>query len=409
MKHILFKYLTFAFVFSISSSWALDIEMPIQVREGKKLKIEERTLTDLEVENQFDGKYFKIVEAMGTEAISFDDDPQVVFRAATVYYHLMKARSYFQGLKEKTKNSVDFNNLNEKIVIRVDQIFEYSPDNHHKHKHQYNGASSIGKSGKLASKEWGREIWFNKAKEIKRKSALHAAGSYIDSRDFKNALLGQMLLQDLISFSNDWLVKGRLFTSLDAQSHLYSMALTIGLVELIPKSIGLFRKYVKQRYYLDTALIPDIIYHEYAHQALEPYLELRKVTAITEGYPNYFASKISGLKKLAARDGKHSRGDRSKRMINKIMYSMPLEYSKQAAFGSFFFGLIHSLEQKMGKQGFDVVVNALKYLDSRSSIKADFYDAIYKAIDDVATSKSNNRSLKILVNSVMRERGLIRA
>lgn len=406
MKHILFSF-TFSLVliFSTHSSWALDADMPVQVRVGKKLKIQDKTLTDLEIENSFDGKYFKIVEAMETEAINFDDDPQVVFRAATVYFHLMKARNYFKNLN----TSVDFQNLDEKITIRIDQIYEYSPDNHYKKHEQYNGASSIGKSGRLASKEWGREIWFNKAKKIKRKSALYSAGSYIDSRQFKNALLGQMLIQDLVSFSNDWLVKGQYFTGLDAQSHLYSMALTIGLVELIPKGIGLFGKYVKQRYYLDTALIPEIIYHEYAHQALEPYLELRKVTAITEGYPNYFASKISGLNKLGAKAGKHSRGDRAKRMLNKLMYSMPLEYSKQAAFGSFFFGLLHSLEKKMGKQGFEVLLNALKYLDSRSSIKADFYDAVYKSIDDVATSSRNNRALKILVNSVMRERGLIRS
>jgi hypothetical protein len=402
MKHILFSL--FVLIFS-QAVLAFEVTLPVQVRDGKKLKVQERTLEDLEVENQFDGKYFKIVKGMDTEAVKFNDDPQVAFRAATVYFHLSKAREYFKNLE----SNVEFTNLDEKIVIRVDQEYEYSPDNHYKKKEQFNGASSIGKSGKLASKEWGREIWFNKAKKIKRKSAFKAVGNYVDSRDFKNALLGQMLLQDLITFSNDWLVRGKYFTGLDAQRHLYSMVLTIGLVELIPKSIGLFGKYVKQKYYLDTALIPEIVYHEYAHQALEPYLELRKVTAITEGYPNYFASKISGLKKLAGRAGKHSRGDRAKKMVNKMMYSMPLEYSKQAAFGSFFFGLIHSLEQKMGKQGFDVVVNALKYLDSRSSIKADFYDAIYKAIDDIATSKSNNRSLKILVNSVMRERGLIKA
>jgi hypothetical protein len=401
MKHILFSL--FVLTFS-QATIAFDVKMQVQVRDGKKLRVEERTLENLEVENQFDGKYFKIVKGMDIKAVSFDDDPQVVFRAATVYFHLSKARKYFKEIKM----DVDFNNLDEKIVIRVDQKHEYSPDNHYKKKEQYNGASSIGKSGKLASSEWGREIWFNKAKKIKRKSSLNAVGNYVDSRAFKNALLGQMLLQDLITFSNDWLVKGSNFTNLDGQSHLYSMALTIGLVELLPKGIGLFGKYVKQKYYLDTALIPEIIYHEYSHQALEPYLELRKVTAITEGYPNYFASKISGLKKLAAKAGKHSKGDRAKKMINKIMYSMPLEYSKQAAFGSFFFGLIHSLEQKMGKQGFTVVVNALKYLDSRSSIKADFYDAIYKSIDDISTSNSNNTSLKIRVNSVMRERGLIR-
>jgi hypothetical protein len=191
MKHILFSLFV---LFSFQALAEYELDMAVQVRSGKKLKVQERTLKNLISETELDGKYFKIVKGMSSDAVKLSDDPQVVFRAATVYFHLSKARDYFKQID----TDVDFNNLDEKIVIRVDQTNEYSPDNHYKKKEQYNGASSIGKSGKLASKEWGREIWFNKAKTIKRKSALHGVGNYVDSRDFKNALLGQILLQYLI-------------------------------------------------------------------------------------------------------------------------------------------------------------------------------------------------------------------
>ncbi|MCT4642304.1 MAG: hypothetical protein N4A33_08410 [Bacteriovoracaceae bacterium] len=406
MMHILFNLLL---VLSFNALADFTVDMPVQVRDGKRLKVELRTLTDLiekpvpQEHQTFDGKYFKIVHDLSDEAISFNDSEELVFKAATAYYHLSVARKFF---KEEVTKNLTLSHLDKKIVIRIDQTKAYSPTNHWKEVDEFNGASNIGPSNLLSTKTWGPEIWFHKAKMVKRKSALSAAANFVDSRDFKNALLGQMLLQDLISFSNDWLIQGSNFGRYDIAGHLMSMVFSVGIVELLPKGIKLLGK-IKQRYYLDTVLIPEIIYHEYAHQALAPYLEHRKVTAITEGYPNYFASKISGLNKLGARALKHNIGDRAKSKINKIMYHLDMEFSKSAAFGSFFFGLLNDIEKKLGSQGTKVIVNAIKYLDSRSNIRHDFYDALFKSIDDVAKNRVNSKALKILLNSVMIKRGLV--
>ncbi len=54
------------------------------------------------------------------------------------------------------------------------------------------------------------------------------------------------------------------------------------------------------------ALVPEIIYHEYAHIALSDSLELTHSTAVIEGMADFFAGKIGGNHKLAMHIKKHN-------------------------------------------------------------------------------------------------------
>ena len=64
------------------------VRMRANVRDGKALAEAEVELKDLTSTNSFDGKYFKIVAGTSDEPISFNAEPGLVFRAATVYHHL---------------------------------------------------------------------------------------------------------------------------------------------------------------------------------------------------------------------------------------------------------------------------------------------------------------------------------
>jgi hypothetical protein len=369
-----------------SFAQAFERTMPVSVRDGKKLAIEDRTLTDLTSDNSFDGTYFRVVKAESEDTICFDDlDEKLKLRAATVYYHMTIAREYYLTL-----NLADPSTLNRKVTIRVDQDKKFSEALHFKSDgtFQYNGALTVPASekNKLAKgyAPWETETWFFKAQVVKRESPLEYAADGLNCRDFKNVLMGQMLYTDMISVT-----QGALNGVLDPIGHLISMGFSIGLSEIIPQTLALLGKVIKQRYYLDTALIPEISIHEYGHLALGPIFGFTRSTALNEGFPNYFASKITGLKKLGARAHQYSHGDMPKSSVKNAKYSFDQEMLKEAAHGSFTFSLLMDLDKKLssvpGVSGEDILVRTLnsKYLHPDSGLKGDLEKALFAAIQEL--------------------------
>lgn len=55
------------------------------------------------------------------------------------------------------------------------------------------------------------------------------------------------------------------------------------------------RLFMEKYYYLDTALIPEVIYHEYSHYVLQDYLVLSHSTGVVEGLADYFAGEIASM------------------------------------------------------------------------------------------------------------------
>jgi hypothetical protein len=66
------------------------------------------------------------------------------------------------------------------------------------------------------------------------------------------------------------------------------------------------RWFLEKYYYLDTAMVPEIIYHEYSHIALSDQLALTHSTPVLEGLADYFATEISGNPKIADKIRKYS-------------------------------------------------------------------------------------------------------
>lgn len=377
--------ITLALQFAVVSAHAFEKSFTVKVRDGKKLITEERMLTDLTSETAFEGSYFKVVKASSSDAIRFDDeDRDVVMRAATVYYHMSATREYFDGLALP-----DESGLRKQMVIRIDQeqnlseVFHFDP---RPEMNQYNASKIIPPSDPfMLAKDvqpWGYEIWFRKAKTIKRNSPLTYLSLQINSRDFKTMLMGQLLYTDMVSMTQS-AVMGY-FNPMD---HLISMAFSIGLSELIPQTLGLVGKFAKQRYYLDSAMIPEIAIHEFSHIALSPVFGLKKSTALNEGFANYFAHKVTGLKKLGARARKHNLSDAPKSALNRAKYSFDQEMLKQAAYGSFTFSLLYELDQALGTEGEKILTRSLFYLQEDSNLKAGLTDAVRRAINDVGTNK----------------------
>ena len=139
------KLLLSFFILTTSfSSYAFDTNFWILSRVPGKVKtrLYKKKLTDFIMKNQFEGKYFKIVLGQSNTAIKFDDsDENLVKKAATVYYHLTKARNYWvqtvgsQYAKEKNQTTIRIN-----IDSKYSKVGHYANANKEK---EYNNALTI--------------------------------------------------------------------------------------------------------------------------------------------------------------------------------------------------------------------------------------------------------------------------
>ena len=374
---------------------------PIMERtnNGKRIHETKAELADLTSDTAFEGKYFQIVLGSAGSAVPFDSDPALVLRAASVYHHLTIARAFYKKLPMDTAH------LDKQTTVRIDQELPFSPTIHFVTNGQKvnNGALTIPGSDDMRDEKstptpWNNEIWFFKAKTVSRKSPLAAVGQQLGSTEFKMQMMGQLLYQDATSLGSS-LVNGTFNPTYCA----ISMSMSIGLSELIPDTIMLLGKVLKQRYYLDTAMIPEIVYHEYGHIALGSTLGFKRPTPIIEGYPNYFASKISGLADLAGHAHKYNHGDMPKRGFTKMTYSFDQEETAVAAHGSFTFSVLMELDKAFGEEGEKILIQAIKYLNESSDLRSDFESAVTRAIDDVG---SHPDALKLSALAVYQLKGM---
>jgi hypothetical protein len=271
--------------------------------ENNKPLVGDVVLTDLISNDSFDGEHFKIVNGKGDDAIKFDADEALTFRAATAYYHLTKARTYFI---EKIKS--DYVAKLPKMVIRIEhsnQFSELGHFTHDKYDPQFNNALTIPAGEGLASKgvkPWGNEIWFRPAKRVNIKE-LKVNG--LANQEFQVLMAGfreQIHMQSLQRFLSNTVMA---MTQENAVSPFSTDNLirTVGssiIMELGYQFMDPITKFFSRKWYwLDTAVVPEIIYHEYSHVALSDHLVLSHSTAIIEGMADYFAGQMANSPKLA--------------------------------------------------------------------------------------------------------------
>ena len=81
--------------FQSSDSYAFEVKMEVMARNKNfRLKKTKLMLNNLTSNNSFEGKHFKIVQGKSNSAVLFTNQ-DLRLKAATVYYHLEKARTYF--------------------------------------------------------------------------------------------------------------------------------------------------------------------------------------------------------------------------------------------------------------------------------------------------------------------------
>jgi hypothetical protein len=358
---------------------------------------EDVVLTNLISEDSFNGEFFKIVKGKSQEAVKFSEEKHLTFRAATAYYHLMKARTYFI---EKVKS--DYVANIPKMTIRIEHTNQFSELGHFAHDNlepQFNNALTIPAGRGLESrgvKPWDMEIWFRPSKKV-HISELNVNGAA--QQEFK-VLLGQFRdqtrMQSLNRFLSNVIVAYTKEQQPGAPGPFSQEALirTVGSTLIIeagyllmdPLTKALSRKW----YWLDTALIPEIIYHEYAHAALSDHLVLSHSTAIIEGMADFFAGQIADSPTLAKKIKKYNtfNGKNAKR---KQAYQIEFELGEYAN-TDFVFGLLWELKNILGaEKGESFMFDLRKNLTTNSSIRNGLVEGIIKTCEETCDQPFNDR------------------
>lgn len=354
--------------------------------ESNKPRVEEVILTDLVSTDSFDGEYFKIVQGKSDEAIRFDDPEELSFRAATAYYHLTKARTYFT---QKVKS--DYVATLPKMVIRIEHTNQFSELGHFAHDNlgpQFNNALTVPAGKGLTSKgvkPWGMEIWFRPMKrvhlrDLKTNNLGNQEFQVLMSR-FRNQIhmqslqrfITQLVIAVTAEASGDILTTDALVRTVGA-----SLIMEAGYQFYEPISKFFSRKW----YWLDSALVPEIIYHEYAHAALSDQLVLSHSTATIEGMADFFAGQIANSPKLAKKIKKYNTYN-GKDATKKQDYMLQFEATEYAN-TDFVFGMLWEIKNILGEEQGEVFMYELrKKITTNSSIRGQLIEGILTTCDEV--------------------------
>lgn len=288
-----------------------------------------RELKQLFCTNKFEGEYFKIVYAKENEAISFDhQDKELIKKAANVYYHLTIARNFWI---DQIKS--DFVTRLPQLVIRLDITNAYSSARHFKNDEQeknFNNAWSIpaGETPRFVKdpQKWNKEIWFSPMKKIETRQLVESDGS----NPIHESL--QVVKDPIIAYNKNRLV----YTGLSMLK--YQTLNSSSLVDLAVKSLGpiavvyglisvtkyMDHWFMDKYYFIETALVPEIIYHEYAHIAMSDTMKTVHSVPVIEGMADYFAARIADRRHMYKKM-KNISSNKSKDVQNKSFYHPYLE------------------------------------------------------------------------------------
>lgn len=311
-------------------------EFDVVVRDHKdRLVVEKRELEDLITNDRFEGVYFKIVAKTGTEAIAFDSP--LAAKAANTYYHLNRAREFFASIGRVQ---------NEQITIRIEIENAFHREYHYQNAQVnpvFNNATTIvGGSGvsDFGIDPWGYEIWFRPIKKIPiskelRKQAKKVIRSYLPRTP--SISTDVLLISGIEAASSNNFAAALSMTAEDLFQD-YLINTTVRFV--IPEVFALF---MRGDYFLDTALIPEVIYHEYTHYMMADAVAPVANTTLMEGFADYFATKVSNRLSLADELGDYGRLVESRDALSRDVYSLALD-TNQGLGSDFVLSVLYEIE-----------------------------------------------------------------
>jgi hypothetical protein len=365
-------------------SFAFTAIKPALVRDEKfNAVIKNVELANLTSEDSYVGENFRILKGKTDEVVRFDDSEELQLKAATTYYHLTKARNFFVlNLKSEYVKSLPIINIRLDITNVFNEVGHFGND---KLDPQYNNALSIPKGPGYAPANipgWDLEIWFRPSKEIHIRDLDLNSGIGPTVKSSLNAFRNQTHMTNFKDFFISILSAG--VTNINSTSIVNNM-MRFGqssvVIEFLYQTTDIAAEFFQRKIYrLDTAMVPEIIYHEFSHIALSDRLELTHSTPVNEGMADYFAGKISGSKELATHINDYNLFS-GKKVQNKQLYNLAFERGEFAN-TDFVFGLLWNLGNTVGP---DIEANFVNEMAKRLTTDANIRDDLIKASIDTCT------------------------
>ncbi len=380
------------------SAWTRD--------DDKNLVLKKVTLNDLASDNSFSGRYFNIVSSISETPIAFNAslENELQIRACTVYYHLTIARNYF--LNQFPENHVRGLKT---ITIRIEMPYSFIDSSHFMHEDfkTYNNSLTIPASNaaKLDSiAPWNYEIWFAPAKKVKVDNSVEQAAKMLGSSTAQESLRLGVLTSAASNFASQ-LAQGMTITSFDGKVQIQSLVLSLAIVTVTPWLIEQFSSLVKRSIYLDTALIPEVIYHEFAHIALSRHLKLTHHSPIIEGLANYFAAAVGKMPAILHKTKKLARGLDKLKVNNKVKYESWMEDQKYAQYG-FVLALLAEIRREIGDVNADkLIYHAHTKLSATSNITSHLTAALQESAR-VLFEKDDQKLILMKLTAIWQRRSL---
>jgi hypothetical protein len=362
-----------------------EVRQQVLTRDSSfKPVLTEVILDHLKTPDSYDGFHFRIVEGKSETPLPINTArPAIALKAATVYYHLTRARNFWI----RTLDSEVVKHL-PPLTIRLEITNGFSDLAHFQHESidpQFNNALSIPAGtpfrGSSAS-AWGPEIWFRPMKRL-RPMDLPQVSSPKEPNPLQ--LLAESLSGTLRLTQFSRMVQTALEATFFPESgSSYSSSLirqggTWVMTELILAGLRhLNPRFIQDEFYLDSAMIPEIIYHEFSHIALSKDLKLNLSTPVVEGMADYFAARISDHPIIAGGIVGFS-NIRPKNANQTSAYQVEWE-ERIHSNADFVLSLLWGVHQELPLSGDFLVMNAAAHLAStRADIRHDLIRALLTA------------------------------
>lgn len=361
--------------------------------DNKRLRIESVEIKDLVSNNSFSGKYVKVTRSISNDPIKFGSKDSL--RACTVYYHMSKAHEYFVnnlGLRHLKRPRA--------IISRIEMDRGYEESAHFMHENNglfYNNALTIPPSGpgRITDEPWYYEIWFAPKKKVKIENGLYKASKLITSGPFLlNMLMG--IGQSQATAIGVDLARGSGF---GYSYYLKSLALSIGVTAAVPHVLKWGSKPFKQSIFLDSAMIPEVIYHEYSHYALSGLLSIDRHSPVVEGVANFYAAVIGQTDEILKKAKKYAKGLVTIDSNRNKKFSYKMEDQSQAQL-DFTFKFLYALKVEFGEPLAQKLVLCSSKKMGKSdelSLKNGLLVSLQQCLDDFQTSRKDKFKFQKLI------------
>lgn len=358
-------------------------------------------------------KHFHIVKSTNDEALLLSDmSEKDKLRTLTLGFHLTKARTYFTKiLKAEHLNNLD------KITVRYDMARSFNTGRHFSSKDvEYNNAVTHKGANQYSLpgvKKWGSEIWFRPAKEEETK----APKGTMPSPDVQDELLN--LADSAIVDITKSQSMGLGMYAFNPNHYVSQLGLILVMKKIVPNVLDFIITSVPFKVSLDSAMIPEVVYHEFAHVALSDSVPLTGSFAVSEGIANYFAAVISGNTAIADKLGEYGSNISSIDLSERLRYSTKYEVNSNLAHHPFTYNYLWKMRGRVSKEVsisgddsafvFDrIVFESRKYIDFSSdlTISKSLPEALMKATSAIGLDRYTARDIRLIISQTAKNVGM---